>query len=78
VNCGTKARPAARFSGWWNLRTDCDQDALIAKVDRPGSGCCSGAGARDCFYRRIAFGDEVETLGDAPVPLTPVLAADGA
>jgi phosphoribosyl-AMP cyclohydrolase len=64
-----KGKTSGQIQRVVELRTDCDQDALIAKVDQQGSGCCH-TGARDCFYRRIAFGDEVKTLGDAPVPLT--------
>ena len=66
-----KGKTSGQIQHVVELRTDCDQDALIAKVNQQGSGCCH-TGAKDCFYRRIAFGDEVKTLGDAPVPMTRV------
>jgi phosphoribosyl-AMP cyclohydrolase len=31
--------------------TDCDQDALVLKVEQQGPGCCHN-GYRSCFYRR--------------------------
>jgi phosphoribosyl-AMP cyclohydrolase len=32
--------------------TDCDQDALVLKVEQKGPGCCHN-GYRSCFYRRV-------------------------
>ena len=33
------------------ILTDCDQDALVLKVEQHGPGCCHN-GYRSCFYRR--------------------------
>ncbi len=33
------------------ILTDCDQDALVLKVEQVGPGCCHN-GYRSCFYRR--------------------------
>jgi phosphoribosyl-AMP cyclohydrolase len=38
------------------LRTDCDQDAILLKVEIGGSGVACHTGRRSCFYRRLANG----------------------
>ncbi|MBE7220644.1 MAG: phosphoribosyl-AMP cyclohydrolase [Caulobacteraceae bacterium] len=35
------------------LRTDCDQDALVALVEVGGDGGACHTGRRSCFYRRV-------------------------
>ncbi len=35
------------------MRTDCDQDVLLLKVEQGGRGAACHTGRRSCFYRRI-------------------------
>ena len=41
---------------------DCDNDALLLKVEQFGGAACH-TGYRSCFYRRIVE-DQVETVGE--------------
>jgi phosphoribosyl-AMP cyclohydrolase len=42
------------------LRVDCDQDALLARVNVAGDGGACHTGRRSCFYRRV------EATGSGP------------
>ncbi|VAW23641.1 Phosphoribosyl-AMP cyclohydrolase [hydrothermal vent metagenome] len=35
------------------MRTDCDQDVLLLKVEQVGRGADSHTGRKSCFYRQI-------------------------
>ncbi|QQL44915.1 phosphoribosyl-AMP cyclohydrolase [Sulfuriroseicoccus oceanibius] len=50
------------------IKTDCDQDALVLKVEQIGSGCCH-AGYPSCFYRAVPLESDV-TATDGDYPLT--------
>ena len=47
------------------LRVDCDQDALLARVEVGGDGGACHTGRRSCFYRRVESGDDHVRLVDA-------------
>jgi phosphoribosyl-AMP cyclohydrolase len=38
------------------LRVDCDQDALVARVNVGGDGGACHTGRRSCFYRKVELG----------------------
>ena len=40
------------------LRVDCDQDALLARVSVGGDGGACHTGRRSCFYRRVEKRDD--------------------
>jgi len=42
------------------MRVDCDQDALIMKVNVMGSGAACHTGRRSCFYRRVPLGGRAD------------------
>lgn len=42
------------------MRVDCDQDALLLRVQVAGNGGCCHTGRRSCFYRKV------ETSGGEP------------
>ena len=39
------------------LRVDCDQDAILLKVNVAGDGGCCHTGRRSCFYRKVEITD---------------------
>ena len=38
------------------IRTDCDQDVILLKVDVGGDGGACHTGRRSCFYRKLELG----------------------
>ncbi|GLS46334.1 phosphoribosyl-AMP cyclohydrolase [Methylobacterium brachythecii] len=38
------------------MRVDCDQDAVLIRVEVGGDGSCCHTGRRSCFYRSVALG----------------------
>jgi phosphoribosyl-AMP cyclohydrolase len=47
------------------LRTDCDQDAVLLRVRTVGDGVACHTGRRSCFYRRVSLeGDEARLTLD--------------
>jgi phosphoribosyl-AMP cyclohydrolase len=46
------------------IRIDCDQDAVLLKVEIEGNGAACHTGRRSCFYRRISSGATGELIFD--------------
>jgi phosphoribosyl-AMP cyclohydrolase len=47
------------------VRTDCDQDVLLMKVEPGGNGGACHTGRRSCFYRRLSpEGDIIRLVKD--------------
>ncbi|MHB1111496.1 MAG: phosphoribosyl-AMP cyclohydrolase, partial [Devosia sp.] len=44
------------------MRTDCDQDALLVLVERTGRGAACHTGRGTCFYRRVEVAEAAATL----------------
>jgi phosphoribosyl-AMP cyclohydrolase len=47
------------------LRVDCDQDALLARVNVGGDGGACHTGRRSCFYRKVEDADAGPRLAPA-------------
>jgi phosphoribosyl-AMP cyclohydrolase len=61
-----KGATSGQYQQVVELRVDCDQDAIVLRVDQRGSGCCH-TGACSCFYRHVPL--DVELAKEGIVPL---------
>lgn len=59
-----KGATSGEFQVVKEIRVDCDQDALILKVEQLGGGCCHTK-APTCFYRKV----DLENLREGFIPL---------
>lgn len=49
------------------MRTDCDQDAVLLLVEQTGRGAACHTGRVSCFYRRVESPGTLADLGEAPL-----------
>lgn len=63
-----KGKTSGQIQRVVELLVDCDQDALVLKVEQQGGGCCH-TGANTCYYRRVPVGAELQTAASEVVPL---------
>ena len=54
-----KGATSGQFQRIVEIRTDCDQDAIVLSVEQLGGGCCH-TGADSCFYRSVPFGEQIQ------------------
>ncbi len=59
-----KGKTSGEFQIVKEIRVDCDQDAIVLKVEQLGGGCCHTKAAT-CFYRKVDLGN----LAAGTVPL---------
>ncbi|MBL9134072.1 MAG: phosphoribosyl-AMP cyclohydrolase, partial [Verrucomicrobiaceae bacterium] len=52
---------SGEFQEVGEIRTDCDQDALVLRVKQHGGGCCHTK-RPTCFYRVVKVADEAAKL----------------
>ncbi len=57
-----KGATSGEFQEIVEIRTDCDQDALILRVRQHGGGCCHTKRA-NCFYRKLVVKDGGDVVG---------------
>ena len=50
------------------LRTDCDQDAIVLVVEQTGRGAACHTGRKSCFYRRAVLAGDTVALEDTGLP----------
>ncbi len=50
------------------MRTDCDQDAIVLTVRQTGHGAACHTGRKSCFYRRVEMVDGEARLADTGEP----------
>jgi phosphoribosyl-AMP cyclohydrolase len=50
------------------LRTDCDQDAVVMSVRQTGRGAACHTGRKTCFYRRVTVAGDEALLEDTGTP----------
>jgi phosphoribosyl-AMP cyclohydrolase len=56
-----KGATSGEFQIVKEIRVDCDQDAIVMKVEQRGGGCCHTK-APTCFYRKVDLANLTEGL----------------
>jgi len=57
-----KGETSSQLQTVHEIRTDCDQDAILLKVTAGGDGGACHTGRRSCFYRKVETRDGTTSL----------------
>ncbi|GAB5375854.1 MAG: hypothetical protein AcusKO_23160 [Acuticoccus sp.] len=58
-----KGETSGQLQAVREIRTDCDQDALVIRVEVGGDGGACHTGARSCFYRALTAEGGLRRVG---------------
>jgi phosphoribosyl-AMP cyclohydrolase len=65
-----KGETSGEFQKLIEMRTDCDQDVVLLKVEQTGRGAACHTGRKSCFYRIVEISDGTVSLSmDTEPPL---------
>lgn len=63
-----KGETSGEFQEVVELRTDCDQDAIVLVVNQTGRGAACHTGRKSCFYRQASLAQGQVHLDDIGLP----------
>jgi phosphoribosyl-AMP cyclohydrolase len=63
-----KGETSGEFQEVVELRTDCDQDAIVLTVNQTGRGAACHTGRKTCFYRKVVVSEGKASLQDTGLP----------